>query len=79
MGGGGSGGAGSFGAKQNTVVPDMTAVALCCCPLLQALMFPKHLYEAIFEEELAPIKIFVRLYGATLLSKCALENPDPAC
>lgn len=44
------------------------------CLLPQALIFPKQLYEAIFEEELTTIKIFVRLYGATLLSKLGEEK-----
>lgn len=43
------------------------AVAFTVTAVL-ALIFPKQLYEAIFEEELTTIKIFVRLYGATLLS-----------
>lgn len=52
------------------------SVALCLCLLPQALIFPKQLYEAIFEEELTTIKIFVRLYGATLLSKLEEEEAD---
>lgn len=50
------------------------SVALCVHLLPQALIFPKQLYEAIFEEELTTIKIFVRLYGATLLSKLEKET-----
>lgn len=49
------------------------------CLLPQALIFPKQLYEAIFEEELTTIKIFVRLYGATLLSKLGEEKKMTLC
>lgn len=55
------------------------SVALCVRLLPQALIFPKQLYEAIFEEELTTIKIFVRLYGATLLSKLEKQNTLTQC
>lgn len=55
------------------------SVALCVRLLPQALIFPKQLYEAVFEEELTTIKIFVRLYGATLLSKLGKQNALTQC
>lgn len=35
---------------------------------LMALVFPNHLYELVFEEELSTTRIAVRLYGGALLS-----------
>ncbi|XP_061630824.1 tumor protein p53-inducible protein 11-like [Phyllopteryx taeniolatus] len=35
---------------------------------LMALVFPNHLYEVVFEEELSPTSLSVRLYGGALLS-----------
>lgn len=45
---------------------DMTKL---CCPFTQALVFPNHLYELVFEEELSTTRIAVRLYGGALLSE----------
>ncbi|KAM9815801.1 tumor protein p53-inducible protein 11-like isoform 1-T2 [Syngnathus typhle] len=35
---------------------------------IMAVMFPNHLYEVVFEEELATTSLSVRLYGGALLS-----------
>ncbi|KAJ3595948.1 hypothetical protein NHX12_002357 [Muraenolepis orangiensis] len=35
---------------------------------LMALVFPNHLYEVVFEEELSTTSLSIRLYGGALLS-----------
>lgn len=76
--GGGRGGVGHLGWTEYCCAR-YDSVALCVRLLPQALIFPKQLYEAVFEEELTTIKIFVRLYGATLLSKLEKQNAPTQC